>query len=1217
MGFGHQVLGFGGFANRDSGVYGINQSIRFNDNDSPNLSRTPTIIGNQNAFTISLWFKRGNIGSLQTLFNAGASEDLAINADNDLICNFGGSNYITNRKFRDPAAWMHLVVAVDTFVATASQRVRFYINGREETSSSSGATAVAGFSTETNPDRYSYMAMNTRVAHFIGSNEGGAEEWDGYITEFHFVDGAQLLPASFGKLDDNGIWIPIQYDDTTTVIAPIGPYLGELNGDMTEGGGLAFAFNEVFAATGASARSAGAAAATGFIGKDFGSGNEKVIRGADIFSPTNVGFDSNYDASVTISVWGSNTADPDYDSDTNWTQLSTSTFDTAQSGSTPDQSLQRFSQTTAYRHVKVKGVTSDTGDAGNTFSVSKVTFYEAVSGHGINGFLINASSTNQIGADLQTTLGTVAIDLVHSPAIQGDNATAFTFSSVALGAVAVDRKIAIFAGGQGGGTDRVISSITVAGRSAFLAKAERNNETNAELWVADVTEGTSATVVVTFSGSKGNCGIDVYRITGSSGAILDAGGSTADVGTYDIDVRPGGGVIGGWYVNKSSASAMTTTWAGTLTERTDRNSAVADEGTLISSATGVFADQQNNITVSATLSASAGYEATVFVSFAPTSTNPYIPTNLATTDVLPDSCVDDIDNGIGNYCTLNSISPTGAVTSDGNLVVLLRGNAGYDGIGGTQSFPRSGKWYFEVTFTTANSTNSNLIGIADGSTIKNDASGIDAGVKNRVYRSNDGQKQSNLASASSYGDAYGAGEVVGVAVDMDNGAMYFRNEGTFQNSGDPESGASKTGAAFTDLLSAGPYDWTPFIHNDGTSNNTFTANFGQFDFAATIPTGYSTLMTANYPEPAIPDGSVYFQATLYTGNNTAIGSGGKAVVQSESLFATGRKSTFQPDWIWVKNRHTTDGHVLVDSVRGVTNYLASDTNAVEIDNNESIVTFNSDGFTVGNLNNVNGDTDALVAWQWLADNTSGSTNDDGSIQTTLATNVRAGFTIGTYTGTGSAATLGHGLAEAPTWILVKERTNDVGSWHVYHGSNTAAPETDYLVLNDTPATADDATVFNDTAPTASVFSIGTADDVNEDSGTYVFYAFHDVIGYSKFGIYTGQGSATLNAFINTGFKPAFIIIKATSRTGTWNMYDTNRGGSAATDASGIGNITTLHVAADQLAKETNDYNIDILSNGFKIYDSQHYVGENAATYIYMAWAENPFGGSGVGQARAI
>ena len=1001
MGFGHQVLGFGGFANRDSGAYVINQSIRFNDNDSPNLSRTPTIIGNQNAFTISLWFKRGNISSLQTLFNAGASEDLAINADNDLICNFGGSSYITNRKFRDPAAWMHLVVAVDTYVATAAQRVRFYINGVEETS----------FSTETNPDQYSYMAMNTRVAHFIGSNEGGAEEWDGYITEFHFVDGAQLLPASFGEVDNNGIWIPIQYDDTTTVIAPIGPYLGELNGDMTNGGGLAFAFNEVFGANTASAQSPGGDAATGFIGKDFGSGNAKVIRGADIYSATNVGFDSNWDGSVTISVWGSNTADPDYDSDTNWTQLSTSTFDTAQSGSTPDQSLQRFSQTTAYRHVKVKGVTASTGDAGNAFSISKLTFYEAVSGHGINGFHIDGSSTNQIGADVQTTLGTVAISLVHEGAIDGSNATAFTFSSVALGAAAVDRKIAIFAGGQGGGTDRVISSITVAGRSAFLLKAVRNNETNAEIWIADVTEGTSATVVVTFSGSKGNCGIDVYRITGSSGSFVDAGGSTADVGTYDIDVRPGGGVIGGWYVNKSSASAMTTTWAGTLTERTDRNSPDADEGALISSATGVFADQQNNITVSATLSASAGWEATVFVSFAPTSTNPYIPTNLATTDVLPDSCVDDIDNGIGNYCTLNSISPTGAVTSDGNLVVLLRGNAGYDGIGGTQSFPRSGKWYFEVTFTTANSTNSNLIGIADGSTIKNDASGIDAGVKNRVYRS-DGKKQSDLASAATYGDAYGAGEVVGVAVDMDNGAMYFRNEGTFQNSGDPTSGASKTGAAFTDLLSAGPYDWTPFIHNDGTSNNTFTANFGQFDFAATIPTGYSTLMTANYPEPAIPDGSVYFQATLYTGDGTAIGSGGQAVNQS-------RNSTFQPDWVWVKNRDTTDGHIIVDSVRGVTNYLASDSTAVEVDNNESIVTFDSDGFTVGNMVNVNTDGERFVAWQWLADNTSGSTNEVGSITSTVATGVRAGFSIVKYTGVSGTQTVGHGLGAVPKMMWAK------------------------------------------------------------------------------------------------------------------------------------------------------------------------------------------------------
>ena len=1179
------------------GGYEISQSIRFNDNDSPNLSRTPTIIGNQNAFTLSVWFKRGNIGSLQTLFNAGASEDLAINADNDLICNFGGSSYITNRKFRDPGAWMNLVVAVDTYVATAAQRVRFYINGVEETS----------FSTETNPDRYSYMAINTRVAHFVGSNESGAEEWDGYITEFHFVDGAQLAPAIFGEVDDNGIWTAIEYDETTTVIAPIGPYLGELGGDMTNGGGLASAFNEVFAESSGSALSPGGDAATGFIGKDFGSGNEKVIRGADIYSPTNVGFDSNWDGSVTISVWGSNTADPDYDSDTNWTQLNTSTFNTAQSGSTPDQSLQRFSQTTAYRHVKVKGVTALTGDPGNAFNISKLTFYEAVSGHGINGFHIDGASANQLGADVQTASGTVAIDLVHSPAIQGANATAYTFSSVALGAVAVDRKIAIFAGGQGGGTDRVISSITVAGRSAFLAKAERSNETNAELWVADVTEGTSATVVVTFSGSKGNCGIDVYRITGSSGAILDAGSSTADVGTYDIDVRPGGGVIGGWYVNKSSASAMTTTWAATLTERTDRNSADANEATLISSATGLFATQQNNITVSATLSASAGYEAAVFVSFAPSPTIPYIPTNLAATDQLIDSPSDNSTDGIGNYCTFNPLSPTGAVLSDGNLVVLVRGNSGYDSIGGTQSFPRSGKWYFEITFTTANSTNSNLIGIADGSTIKNDASGIDTGVKYRTYRSDAGQKQSDLASAATYGDAYGAGDVIGVAVDMDNGALYFRNEGTFQNSGNPESGASKTGAAFTDLITAG-WNWTPFVHNDGTSDNTFTANFGQFAFAATIPSGYSTLMTANYPTPAIPDGSAYFQSTLYEGNGTAIASGGLAVNQS-------RNNTFKPDWVWVKNRDTTDGHILVDSVRGATDYLASDSTAAEVDNNESIVTFDSDGFTVGNMVNVNTDDERYVAWQWLADNTSGSTNEVGSITSTVAANTTAGLSIVTYDGASGTQTVGHGLGVVPKMMWAKT-LNTTRDWSVYHVS---LPVTNILILDTAAATVNPSDAdWQDTAPTSSVFYVGDATArTNNLNDNYVCYCFAEVPGYSKFGIYTGQGSTTLNTFINTGFKLQFVMLKATSRTGTWNMYDTNRGGSAATGGDGIGNITTLHLAADTATSETNDYNIDILSNGFKIYDNQHYVGENAATYIYMAWAENPFGGDGCNQVRAV
>ena len=223
------------------------------------------------------------------------------------------------------------------------------------------------------------------------------------------------------------------------------------------------------------------------------------------------------------------------------------------------------------------------------------------------------------------------------------------------------------------------------------------------------------------------------------------------------------------------------------------------------------------------------------------------------------------DTPTKNYCTFNPLFPTGAVTSDGNLSVALTGTSTYDTTGGSMSIPSTGKWYFEVTCTTLISVNSNLIGIAEGGTILTNTGGISTDTKRRSYRSNDGNLNSDLNISVAYGDAYGSGEVIGVAVDMDNGAMYFRNEGVWQNSGVPTSGASKTGAAYTDLITSG-WTWTPFIHNDGTSENIFALNCGQFAYEATAPSGYSDLNTANLPEPTIKNSKKYYDTILYEGN---------------------------------------------------------------------------------------------------------------------------------------------------------------------------------------------------------------------------------------------------------------------------------------------------------------------------------------------------------------
>ena len=330
----------------------------------------------------------------------------------------------------------------------------------------------------------------------------------------------------------------------------------------------------------------------------------------------------------------------------------------------------------------------------------------------------------------------------------------------------------------------------------------------------------------------------------------------------------------------------------------------------------------------------------------------------------------------------------------------------------------------------------------------------------------------------------------------------------------------------------------------------------------------------------------YFNTVLYTGNN------------SSSHSITGLD--FQPDWVWIKPRNGTDGHVLTDSVRGALKRLRSEGTNAEDTLSGSLSSFDSDGFTVGNAGEVNSSSYNFVAWNWLAGG-SASSNTDGSITSSVSANTTAGFSIVSYTATGSTATIGHGLGAVPNWILVKKRAGGTArDWAVYHSANTSAPETEILYLNNTDATADSSVYWNDTAPTSSVFTVGTGNEVNESSGnTYIAYCFAEKKGYSKFGSYTGNGNAD-GTFVYTGFKPAFVMTKRSSNTENWYIIDNKRSPfnpplnalspnlSHAEDTNATGRIQ------------------DFLSNGFKLRTSDTAVNGSGDSYIYMAFAENPF-----------
>ena len=335
----------------------------------------------------------------------------------------------------------------------------------------------------------------------------------------------------------------------------------------------------------------------------------------------------------------------------------------------------------------------------------------------------------------------------------------------------------------------------------------------------------------------------------------------------------------------------------------------------------------------------------------------------------------------------------------------------------------------------------------------------------------------------------------------------------------------------------------------------------------------------------IDKSSLHFNTKTYTGNGT-------------SLAVTG--VGFQPDWLWIKQRNTTRSHQLMDSVRGASYRLHSDQNVAQ--SSSALTSFDSDGFTVDgtSLNGTNQSSGTYVAWNWKAGG-SGSSNTDGSITSTVSVNQTAGFSIVKYNGTGANATVGHGLGVKPSMIICK-RLNSTGGWISYH---SALGATKYLYLDNTDAEATNSTVWQDTEPTTSVFSVGTASNCNASGGTYVAYCFAEKKGFSKFGTYTGNGNAD-GAFIYTGFKPAFVIIKRTDTTANWVMTDNK----ISFNGKGTNNSTVLFPSTN--AAESDAYGLMLHSNGFKFSGSDSAsatVNGSGGTYIYMAFAEAPLVGS--------
>jgi len=571
------------------------------------------------------------------------------------------------------------------------------------------------------------------------------------------------------------------------------------------------------------------------------------------------------------------------------------------------------------------------------------------------------------------------------------------------------------------------------------------------------------------------------------------------------------------------------------------------------------------------------------------------------TDVLSDTPTT-------NWCTWNPINSSASISlTEGNLKF---GQSSNDQVSiGTQSMT-SGKYYWEID---KNSGENPEIGIIPDTASVSNQSTPSATTFNQIafitnssntIRSGSGGNE----TVSGLSAQTGAG-TIGVAVDMDDHKIWWSDtSGNWFNSGDPAAGTNEA-KDFTGLDCAN--GCMPYIYMGTATSHTAIANFGQRDFAYTPPTGYKALNTSNLSAPSIKDGGKYFNTVLYTGN------------------ATGRTITgvgFQADFLWNKLRDTgSQDHLLYDTVRGIGsngNYvrLRSNTATAEEDPataNQDLTAFTSDGFTIGTHAALNGNNQAYVTWLWKAGG-SGSSNTDGTITSTVSANPTAGFSIVSYAGNNSAsATVGHGLGVSPSLVIVKDRTTSNYVWMV----KFAILGGNILELNGTgvanaPSSYSTGTIGTLSSTTFGFTTNNSLQAVNGTGQNYIAYCFSEVEGYSKFGSYTGNGS-TNGPFIYCGFKPAYLLTKNTGSS-NWLLLDVARG--QYYNPIGYKNATKESLYANSAVTEASTgtgFEVDFLSNGFKMRSSvPGELNEGSSTHIFAAFAEHPFGGSGVSPATA-
>ncbi len=578
-------------------------------------------------------------------------------------------------------------------------------------------------------------------------------------------------------------------------------------------------------------------------------------------------------------------------------------------------------------------------------------------------------------------------------------------------------------------------------------------------------------------------------------------------------------------------------------------------------------------------------------------------TKTGTVTQTTDSPTDKAASNIGNYCTFNPLRTDSNITlSNGNLTAAQSVTANWNATTGTLYMPTSGKYYFEMKVVSSDidfsiGVGNNNIDLAShpGST----ADGWCYFMNGRVKYNNGSFAYGN---ATSY--TYGVGTTIGVAIDMNLGAIWFSaiNAGTqnwIDGNGTDSSAAvlaeivagTTSSAAFTTIT-------VPVTPVMGPNYNAGSGNFipQPAGWVGTAPTGFKAICTANLPAPTIKKPTDYVRTGIYTGTGA-------------TLNITGLD--FQPDIVFIDRRDASGTSCVFNSVRGTGVYVAGDATGGEVTDANSLTSFNSGGFTLGTSATVNTNGGTYYYTALKAGGASGS-NANGSITSTVSVNTTAKISVGTFTGTGANATVGHGLGATPAFVWITQIHSGAATNRIVWHKKFANTEYIQFSGNTIAKTTGATTHWNSTSPTSSVFSVGTSNDTNQSAKTYMFIAFGEVDGFSKAYDLTGNGNAD-GPFVWCGFRSQLVVhFRADATTAYGNHWY-----SSAIDTYNPSYKFSYFGISSQTENPTNSISVfDIVSNGLKLRASNGDFNATSGVYCGFAFAEFPFGGTGTTQGKA-